>query len=216
MNALIFDMDGTMVDNMMTHHRGWQKTLKRYGLELSMEEVIATCHGKNVEIIERLFPGKYSLEERERISFEKESGYREIFLPELKLVAGLQNVLETAFQAGIPMGIGTAAPKANVDFVLDNLQIRHFFQAIVDADDVDKGKPDPGVFFKVADQLGVPYADCLVFEDSPTGARTALNAGMKAVILTTTHREQEFQNIASVLRCIPDYTHIDIVSTFEN
>ena len=77
--ALIFDMDGTMVDNMMTHHRGWQKTLAAYGLQLTLEEVVATCHGKNVEIIERIFPGKYSLAERERISFEKESGYREIF-----------------------------------------------------------------------------------------------------------------------------------------
>jgi HAD superfamily hydrolase (TIGR01509 family) len=156
------------------------------------------------------------LEERERISFEKESGYRAFFLPELKLVAGLQQLLETAFQAGIPMGIGTAAPKANVDFVLDNLQIRHYFQAIVDANDVDKGKPDPGVFFKVADMLGAPYQRCLVFEDSPTGARTALNAGMKAIILTTTHQAHEFENIASVLRCMPDYTRIDILSTLEN
>ena len=77
--AIIFDMDGTMVDNMMTHHRGWQKTLAAYGLQLTMDDVMATCHGKNVEIIERLFPGQYSLAERERISFEKESGYREIF-----------------------------------------------------------------------------------------------------------------------------------------
>lgn len=214
--ALIFDMDGTMVDNMMIHHLGWQKTLKRYGLDLTLEEVIATCHGKNLEIIERLFPGKYSIEERERISFEKESGYREIFLTQLKLVPGLQQVLETARNAGIPMGIGTAAPKANVDFVLDNLQIRHFFQAIVDADDIDKGKPDPGVFFKVADLMGIPYENCLVFEDSPTGARTALNAGMKAIILTTTHQAQEFSEITSVIQCIPDYTNIDILTILEH
>ncbi len=214
--ALIFDMDGTMVDNMMTHHRGWQKTLAAYGLNLPMEEVIATCHGKNVEIIERLFPGQYSLEERERISFEKESGYREIFLSELQLLKGLPELLETARKAGIPMGIGTAAPLANVDFVLDNLQIRHYFQAVIHADDVEKGKPEPDVFFKVADLLGVAYAECLVFEDSPTGARTALNAGMKAIILTTTHRAGEFADIASVLRCIPDYTGIDILTEIEN
>jgi beta-phosphoglucomutase len=209
--AIIFDMDGTMVDNMMTHHRGWQKTLAAYGLHLTMEDVKATCHGKNLEIIERLFPGKYSLEERERISFEKESGYREIFLSELKLLPGLAELLETAQKANIPMGIGTAAPSENVDFVLDHLNIRHYFQAVIHAEDVAKGKPDPEVFFKVADQLGVAYRDCLVFEDSPTGARTALNAGMKAIILTTTHTAEEFEGIASVLRCLPDYTGIDIL-----
>lgn len=213
--ALIFDMDGTMVDNMMTHHRGWQKTLAVYGLDLTLEEVIATCHGKNVEIIERLFPGKYSIEERERISFEKESWYRSIFLPDLKLIAGLAELLETAQKNGIPMGIGTAAPKANVDFALDNLGIRHYFQAVIHADDVEKGKPEPEVFFKVADKLGVPYANCLVFEDSPTGAKTALNAGMKAIILTTTHRAEEFAEIPSVLRCVSDFTGIDILNELE-
>jgi beta-phosphoglucomutase len=209
--AIIFDMDGTMVDNMMTHHRGWQKTLAAYGLQLTMDDVMATCHGKNVEIIERLFPGQYSLAERERISFEKESGYREIFLSELKLLPGLAELLETAKAANIPMGIGTAAPSANVDFVLDHLSIRHYFQAVIHAEDVEKGKPDPEVFFKVADKLGVAYSNCLVFEDSPTGARTALNAGMKAIILTTTHPAAEFEGIASVLHCLPDYTGVDIL-----
>ena len=214
--ALIFDMDGTMVDNMMTHHRGWQKTLAVYGLDLTLEEVMATCHGKNMEIIGRLFPGKYNAEERERISFEKESWYRSIFLPDLKLIAGLAELLEIAQKNGIPMGIGTAAPKENVDFALDNLGIRHYFQAVIDGDDVKKGKPDPEVFFKVADKLGVPYADCLVFEDSPTGAKTALNAGMKAIILTTTHRAEEFAEIPSVLRCVADFTGVDVLNEVEN
>jgi beta-phosphoglucomutase len=209
--AIIFDMDGTMVDNMMLHHRCWQKTLTRYGLDMTLEEVVATCHGKNIEIIERLFPGKYTLAEREQISFEKESEYREIFLPQLKLVDGLPELLETAKSAGIPMGIGTAAPAGNVNFVLDNLRIRHYFSSVVDADGVDKGKPEPDVFFKVADELGVPYGGCLVFEDSPTGARTAKNAGMKAIILTTTHGASEFADISSVVQCIPDYNQIDIL-----
>ncbi len=208
-------MDGTMVDNMMTHHRGWQKTLARYGLELTLQQVMERCHGKNVEIIERLFPGKYTLAEREQISFEKESGYREIFLPELKLVKGLPELLETALNAGILMGIGTAAPKANVDFVLDNLNIRHYFTAVAHADDVTKGKPDPEVFYAVADKLGVSYANCLVFEDSPTGAKTAFNAGIPAIILTTTHQAHEFENIKSVRRCIADYSSIDILKELE-
>lgn len=214
-HALIFDMDGTMVDNMMTHHRGWQMVLKNYGLDLSLAEVVATCHGKNLEIIERLFPGRFSEAERERISFEKESWYRSIFLPDLKLVAGLAELLETAKTAKIPMAIGTAAPKANLDFVLDNLGIRHFFEVVLHAEDVKNGKPAPDVFFLAAEKLGVAPADCLVFEDSPTGARTALNAGMPCVILTTTHRADEFSGIPSVVRWVSDFTQIDLISELE-
>ncbi len=215
-NALIFDMDGTMVDNMMTHHRAWQKKLAAIGLHLSLDEVIATCHGKNDEILQRLFGDKYSFEERDQISAEKEAIYREVFLPELKLIEGLPALLEEAKQAGIPMGIGTAARYENVDYVLDNLGIRHYFQSIVCDRDVTLGKPDPSVFFKVADQLGVAYQDCLVFEDSPTGAKTALNAGMKAIILTTTHKEEEFKDFASVLFCTPNYLSLNLFSILKS
>jgi beta-phosphoglucomutase len=209
--ALIFDMDGTMVDNMMVHHRAWQQKLAELGLNLTLDEVIATCHGKNDEILERLFGDKYNFEERDRISYDKEAVYRDVFKNDLKLIDGLQEMLDTAFKIGIPMGIGTAARPENVDYVLDNLNIRHYFRAIITSADVDKGKPDPSVFFKVADILGVKYANCLVFEDSPVGAKTAVNAGMKAIILTTTHKKEEFLQFSSVLKCVPDYTSIDIL-----
>ena len=213
--ALIFDMDGTMVDNMMVHHRAWQQKLAELGLNLTLDEVIATCHGKNDEILQRLFGEKYNFEERDRISYEKEAVYREVFLKDLKLIDGLNDMLKTAFKMGIPMGIGTAARPENVDYVLDNLNIRHYFKAIVTSADVDKGKPDPSVFFMVADILGVKYSNCLVFEDSPTGAKTAVNAGMKTIILTTTHKAEEFSEFSSVLKCLPDYTSIDISEEME-
>lgn len=210
--TLIFDMDGTMVDNMMTHHRGWQKTLAQYGLELSLEDVRQTCHGRNMEIIERLFPGKYPPEERARISEEKESWYRAIFLTELTLLPGLAVFLAEAHQAGIKMGIGSAAPRVNVDFVLDNLQIRSYFQSVVPAEAVENGKPAPDVFLQVAAELGASPQDCWVFEDSPTGAKTAENAGMKAIILTTTHAESEFEGIPSVVRFLPDFTRMNLAN----
>ena len=209
--GLIFDMDGTMVDNMMVHHKAWQQRLEQAGLTMTLEEVIATCHGKNDDILVRLFGDKYNLEERNKISDEKEAIYRTVFLDQLQLIAGLPQLLEEAHQHQIPMGIGTAAGIENVNFVLDNLNIRHYFKTIVCSTDVEKGKPHPEVFFKVADQLGLSYNQCLVFEDSPTGAKTALNAGMKAIILTTTHKAEEFENIASVLRCVEDYTEISLL-----
>ncbi len=212
--GIIFDMDGTMVDNMMVHHHAWKHQLAKVGLKLTLEEVIANCHGKNDDILVRLFGNTYTFKERDRISYEKEARYREIFLSQLKLVDGLSELLEDAYQKGIPMGIGTAARLENVDYVLDNLRIRHYFDAIVCDRDVIRGKPDPEVFFKVADLMQVPRHKCLVFEDSPTGAKTALNAGMKAIILTTTHRAEEFAEIKSVTRCVNNYLSVQLNEEF--
>lgn len=206
--GFIFDMDGTMVDNMMVHHRAWQRKLAENGLELTLEEVKSNIHGINEEIIERLFGERFSPEERRRIAWEKEAAYRDIFLPELKLVEGLDVFLRAAHEHGIPMGIGTAAPRENVDFVLDNLGLRPLFRAVFDAKMVRKGKPDPEVFLKVAEQLEVKPENCLVFEDSPTGAEASRRAGMAAVIVSTTHAPEEFARFDNVVGIISDFSAI--------
>lgn len=209
--ALIFDMDGTMIDNMMVHHRAWQQQLAIEGFSYSLAEIIEHFHGKNLEIIERIFGEKYTAEERLRFSNDKENKYREIYRPDLKLVDGLHELLATAYENDIPMGIGTAAQYANVDMVLDALNIRNYFSAIVADVDVEKGKPDPEVFLTVASKLNVKPEHCLVFEDSPVGAKTAENAGMKAIMITTTHKEHEFSHFKTILKCVPNYTEIDIL-----
>ncbi len=204
-------MDGTMIDNMMVHHRAWQHQMTIEGYNYSLSEIIVHFHGKNLEILERLFGEKYTEEERLRISNDKEKLYREIYLPELKLIDGLQELLATAYENDIPMGIGTAAQYANVDMVLDSLNIRNYFDAIVADIDVEKGKPNPEVFHKVAMKLGVNYDHCLVFEDSPIGAKTAQNAGMKAIMITSTHKAHEFVDNGAIIKCINDYNEIDIL-----
>jgi beta-phosphoglucomutase len=203
--AFIFDMDGTMVDNMMVHHRAWQRKLAALGLDLTLEEVRQSIHGINEEILERLFGDRFSPEERRRIAWEKEAEYRDIFLSELRLVPGLEAFLKSALQAGIRMGIGTAAPHENVQFVLENLHLRPLFGSVIDASQVIKGKPDPEVFLRVAEELGAEPADCVVFEDSPTGAEAARRAGMQAVIITTTHTAEEFAHFEHVVRIISDF-----------
>jgi len=208
--GFIFDMDGTMVDNMMVHHRAWQRKLAALGLELTLEEVRQSIHGINEEILERLFGDRFSPEERRRIAWEKEAEYRDIFLSELKLVPGLEAFLKSAQQAGIRMGIGTAAPHENVQFVLENLHLRPLFGSVIDASQVIKGKPDPEVFLRVAEELGADPADCVVFEDSPTGAEAARRAGMQAVIITTTHTAEEFAHFEHVVRIISDFEEVRV------
>ncbi|MEZ4985882.1 MAG: HAD family phosphatase [Saprospiraceae bacterium] len=210
MKGIIFDMDGTMVDNMMTHHRVWQVKLAELGLELTIQEVMEQIHGVNTEILERLFGDRFSHEDRVRISGEKEAAYRDYFRSRVQLIEGLPTLLEELASAGIPMAIGTAAPPENVDFVLDTLGIRHYFKTVLHSDDVKKGKPDPEIFLKAAERLGVAPADCLVFEDSLTGAKTAANAGMPAIVVTTTHAREEFAHFNHILRFIDDYTHLTL------
>jgi len=207
MKAFIFDLNGTMVNDMPYHAKAWHSLLNdKLGGNFTFEEVKPQLYGKNPEVLVRMFgPDRFTAEEMERISVEKEMKYQREFLPYLELMPGLHEFLEKAHQAGIPMAIGTAAIPINIDFVLDNLHIRHYFKAIVSADDVTFSKPNPETFLKAAQLLGVPPADCLVFEDVPKGAETAANAGMQAVIITTTHLPGEFKLFDNVIHFAPDF-----------
>ncbi|RYF79068.1 MAG: HAD family phosphatase, partial [Chitinophagaceae bacterium] len=100
----------------------------------------------------------------------------------------------------------TAASPFNVDYVLDHIPVKTYFDVIVTADDVPVSKPNPDVFLKCADDLGVPYKRCVVFEDSPKGVEAALSAGMKAVVIKTYHEEHEFAHLENVLLFVDDYT----------
>ncbi len=207
MKAFIFDLNGTMVNDMPYHTRAWFNLLnKDLGGNFTWEEVKRQMYGKNPEVLVRMFgPGRFTAEEMARISVEKELKYQKDFLPDLGLVDGLHDFLESAWKKDIPMAIGTAAIPINIDFVLDNLGIRHYFKAIVSADDVLLSKPHPETFLKAAELLGVEPADCIVFEDVPKGAETAANAGMNAVIITTTHTPDEFTQFANILHFAADF-----------
>ena len=106
------------------------------------------------------------------------------------------------------MAIGSAAIMFNVDFVLDNLHLRKYFDALISADDVQHSKPDPETYLKCAQVLGVDPANCLVFEDAPKGVEAAKNAGMPSVVLTTMHEQEEFAMYNNVITCTKDYTHL--------
>ena len=208
MQVFIFDLNGTMVHDMEYHTRAWLRLFNEdLGGCFSWDEVKPQMYGKNREVLTRVFgPDRFSGEEMDRLGMEKERRYQQEFRPALALLPGLTAFLEAAHQRGIPMAIGSAAIPFNIDFVLDNLNIRHYFRAIVSADDVPVSKPNPEVFLRCAELLGVPPADCLVFEDVPKGAEAARNAGMAAVVLTTTHDEAEFAHLPNVRHFAPDYT----------
>lgn len=210
--AFLFDLNGTMIDDMSYHIKAWHTILTGLGANLTLERVKEECYGKNNELLERVFPGRFSEDEMNRMSYEKEKAYQLAFKPKLKLIDGLDEFLKDAHDAGIRMGICSAAIMFNIDFVLDGTNTRQYFDVIVSADDVTTSKPHPETFLKAAAQLEADPKDCIVFEDAPKGVESALNAGMKAVVLTTLHESHEFDQ-KNILRFAKDYTGLrDMVS----
>lgn len=209
--AFLFDLNGTMIHDMPYHVNAWHKVILSLGGNLSLERMKEECYGKGEEMLERIFPGKYTQKKRIKISEAKEAKYRTDFLPDLKLIEGLSRFLEDANQAQIQLGIGSAANNLNIDFVLDNLNIRHYMKTIISGEMVTASKPDPETFIKCATYLNVPSNQCLVFEDTPKGVACAANAGMDAIVLTTTHPMSDFEGFKNIIHFANDYTKFQLV-----
>lgn len=207
--AYLFDLNGTMIDDMQYHIKAWHRILNELGANISLERMRDECYGKNNELLERMFPGRFTEDEKNRMSLEKEKQYQQEFKPHLALLPGLHEFLEKAHQEGIKMAIGSAAIMFNINFVLDNLNIRHYFDAIVSADDVAESKPNPETYLKCAAALNIDPKDCLVFEDAPKGVEAALNAGMESVVITLMHEKEDFMRYSNIICFIKDYRELN-------
>jgi beta-phosphoglucomutase len=214
--ALIFDLNGTMINDMEFHILAWTEILNQdLKAGLTHEQVKSHMYGKNSELFIRVFgEGRLTDEEMEYWSMEKEKRYQNAYRPHLQLINGLDDFLKKAHDKGIPMAIGSAAIPFNIDFVLDQLDIRKYFTAIVSADDVETSKPHPETFLKAAGLLDTPPADCLIFEDAPKGVEAAGHAGIPCVVLTTMHSRNEFPASEMIIGFIKDYTDPFILSLF--
>src|SRR5258708_1263049 len=150
--AFIFDLNGTMINDMEYHRIAWQAILNEdLNANLTMDQVKSQMYGKNEELLDRVFgKGHFTQQQIADISTKKERNYQAAFKPHLQLIAGLPTFLEKAKTHNIKLAIGSAAIPFNIDFVLDNLVLRHYFKAIVSADEVVISKPDPETFLLAA------------------------------------------------------------------
>lgn len=207
--AFIFDMDGTLVDNMHAHTEAWGKMLAENNIEMNAHDFLVKTAGKtNREILPTIF-GEISDEEIHKLSERKESFYRESFLPVRKTVEGTVEFLKAAKSLEIKMAVATAAPIANVEFILDGLDLRKYFSVVTTADEIKNGKPDPEIFLRSAEKLNVEPHDCIVFEDAVGGFEAAHRARMKSIGIATVNSIEEILKLDSVIEAHKDFTNLN-------
>jgi beta-phosphoglucomutase family hydrolase len=189
MIALLFDMDGVIINSNPIHRRAWELYNRSFGIETT-DEMHQRMYGRrNDQIVRDYLGDQLSDAEVFEHGAAKERLYRELAGPSLgsSLVPGVREFLEK--HRDLPMAVATNAETANVNFVLQAANLSPYFRAVVDGHQVSQPKPAPEVFLKAANQLGAAPAECIVFEDSYSGVEAGLAAGMRVVGLLTTHHE---------------------------
>ena len=184
--AVIFDMDGVLVDSYDAHFRSWQRLGAEHGLTMSDEQFAGTFGRTSADIIKYLWPGQCSDDDVAVWDDRKEALYREILTEHFPAMDGASELLTALHEAGYAMAIGSSGPPKNVQLVLDSLPGAEHITASVTGKDVTRGKPDPQVFLIAAEKLGVQPIRCAVLEDAPAGVEAARRANMAAVALTGT------------------------------
>ena len=211
--AFIFDMDGTIVDNMAYHTAAWIELFKRRNQAIDAREFfLATAGRHSREILRDRLDPCLSDADCAVLNEEKDAMYRELYGPHLKPMPGFEAFVAQAQARAIALAVGTAGSDGNVRFTLDGLGLRPHFKAIVGAADVQHGKPAPDVFLKAALDCGAEPRDCIVFEDAPLGVEAARRAGMRAVVLTTTMPAEAFAGFDNVIAVVPDFDALVIES----
>lgn len=197
-----------MIDSMPFHFRTWLETFHDLGVDITKEQLETANLGVISEVIRRLLGKNTSDEEVMRIATMKEERFKHTYRNHLKLLPGLSEFLSRSKSLGIPMAIGTSAMYNNIDYVVDGLNLRSYFNAYTGDEDVENGKPHPETFLVAADRLNIPAKDCVVFEDSLAGVEASQRAGMQVVHLATSNPKLDIAEWNNVLISIQDYTTI--------
>ena len=210
-DAIIFDMDGTMIDSMPWHAQSWVEFTRRRGMDIDVQELLARTTGRNgTECMVELLGRPVSQDEADALTHEKETIYRELFAPRFAEVAGFRQFSAQVHSRGLKVAVGTAGDIGNVEFALGHLSNMGFMpapHAIVRGDEGLPGKPDPAIFLEAARRIAVAPEHCIVFEDAPFGIEAARRAGMRAVAICSTHTSEQLAG-PHVLAAVRDYTEL--------
>jgi beta-phosphoglucomutase len=198
-------MDGTLLDSAEYHWLAWREILASERYELAHSQFVATFGQRNDTILRGWLGADLPLSEVDRIGGAKEARYRALVQAGgITLLPGVERWLKRLQADGWHQAIASAAPRANVEAIMDALDIETYFDAISSAEDVQRGKPDPQVFLVAAERVGVPPARCVVVEDAPAGLLGAQRGGMRAIGVRSSHAELQADIVVDTLAELPD------------
>ncbi len=205
MKAILFDLDGTLANTDPIHFQVWQALLAPYGMTVDQKFYDRFISGRlNPDIVRDLLP-QLSVKAGVAFSADKEAQFRQMAASQLQRMPGLSDFLHAIEQWEYARALVTNAPRPNAEFMLKTLALEGVFQPVIIADDLPKGKPDPLPYQTALEQLGLFPDEALVFEDSPTGVRSATAAGIATMGVTSTHSDATLRQLGTQFT-IADFT----------
>ena len=208
--AFIFDMDGTLVDNMPYHTRSWLKLFAELGVEMTPARLDHLMGSRTTpELLRHVLGERISEAEIQAYSQRKEAIYRAEYGPHLEAIKGVPRFLQNVQRLDLSMAVATSAGGRNIDFILGGLGIKTYFDVVVGGDDVPQGKSGPELYLVTAQKLGMCPEQCLVFEDSRSGIEAARLAGMRVIVVATNPRAEQFRSLPSVIEVVGDFAQLE-------
>ncbi len=205
--AVIFDLDGTIIDNIEYHKKAWFTFLKNHNISITERDYIRLFGKHNRAILNHFFGNQLTKSELKHFASEKEKLYRDIYKPHIKPQKGLISLLDDLKFNKIRTAIATSAPVENLEFVLDELKLSESFDHLSHAGHISMSKPDPEIFLLTAEKLKVKPENCVVFEDSISGIEAAINAGMNVIGINVINQDTVKD---MVVKLIGNFEEIDV------
>ncbi|HYX17930.1 MAG TPA: HAD-IA family hydrolase [Nostoc sp.] len=206
--AILFDLDGTIVNTDPIHYRAWREMLLNYSIEIDETFYKSRISGRlNPEIVKDILP-QLSTAEGQKFADEKEALFRKL-APHLKPLSGFSELLKWTETYQLKRALVTNAPRLNAEFMLEVLGIKEAFHTVVVADDCIAGKPDPAPYQVALSNLGITAEKAIALEDSPSGIRSAVSADIRTIGIASTQDPQFLQEVGAFMT-IPDFTDLQL------
>jgi beta-phosphoglucomutase len=202
--AILWDLDGVLVNSMEFHYRAYSEILSQRGVKLSREKYLKEMIGlRNYTILRRVL-GDLPNEEILRLAEQKEEAFRRLVKGQVQPLPGAAELVRRARDGGIKQAIVSSTPRANIELMLQSLGLYECFEVIVGEEDAERGKPDPEGFVLAASRLGVPPEECVVIEDAPEGIAGGKAAGMRCIGVTTTRPAEKLLQADLIVESLED------------